>query len=236
MKNRFGILLAASLVVLVSLACALPSLGSNSAPDGQIGNDIVAEDQTGIDSGVLFRDDFSDTNSGWDHYSDTDGTTDYENGVYRINVNVTQQDYWANPGKNFTDVRVEVDATKVGGPDDNDIGLLCRYKSVDDFYFFIVTSDGYYGIGKTVGGEMQMIGQESMDTSEEINLGLDTNHIRADCIGSQLSLYVNGTLLTTVTDSDFASGDVGLMAGTYDTAGTDIHFDNFVVYDPAIKK
>jgi hypothetical protein len=35
-----------------------------------------------------------------------------------------------------------------------------------------------------------------------------------------------------VSDSDFASGDVGLLAGTYDEVGTDIHFDNFVVRKP----
>jgi hypothetical protein len=83
---------------------------------------------------------------------------------------------------------------------------------------------------------MELIGEDKMATSDEINLGLDTNHIRADCVGSELSLYVNGKLLTSVTDTDFANGDVGLIAGTYDTAGTDIHFDNFVVYDPAVKK
>jgi hypothetical protein len=35
-----------------------------------------------------------------------------------------------------------------------------------------------------------------------------------------------------VQDDTFASGDVGLLAGTYDEIGTDIHFDNFVVRAP----
>jgi hypothetical protein len=250
MTNRFSIFQAAGLLVLVGLACSLPFGNTDSDSDNQSETEI----------GILFSDDFSDKNSGWDQYSDTDAITDYENGIYRIYVPEPNYDYWANPGKSFTDVRVEVDATQAGGPDDNDFGVICRYKYVDDiylvdltnvsfsegkkavvdemnhFYFFIISSDGYYTIGKSVGDDVVYIGQDTMLPSDDINTLLDTNHIRADCVGSELSLYVNGILLTTVTDSDFSSGDVGLMAGTYDTPGTDIYFDNFVVYDPAVKE
>jgi hypothetical protein len=250
MTIRFSIIKTASLLVLVGLACTI-SLGSN---------DVVSDEQTDTDSGIFFSDAFSDRNSGWDRYSDSDAITDYENGIYRIYVSEAYWDYWANPGKNFTDVRVEVDATKAGGPDENDIGVICRYNgaddnylanitnigyyglegavrdNIDDFYSFTITSDGYYGIGKTMGDDMVYIGQDELLPSDAINLGQDTNHIRADCIGSELSLFVNGKLLASVTDNESAVGDVGLMAGTYDTPGTDIHFDNFVVYDPAVKK
>jgi hypothetical protein len=234
MKIRMRTLLSVSILVLVSLACALPTSSK------ELGSEILSALETDSpiesDPGILFMDDFSDNTSGWDRYTDTDGITDYENGIYRINVLDTRSDYWANPGKNLSDVRIEVDATKAGGPDDNDIGVICRYKSVDDFYVFMISSDGYYGISKVVAGESELIGQESWLDSDAIKLGLDTNHIRVDCVGSQLSLYVNGVFITSVTDSEFSSGDVGLLAGTYDTPGTDIHFDNFVIYDPAVKK
>ena len=39
-------------------------------------------------------------------------------------------------------------------------------------------------------------------------------------------------LLTEVTDTTFASGEVGLIAGTFDTPGTDVLFDDFTVYQP----
>jgi hypothetical protein len=35
-----------------------------------------------------------------------------------------------------------------------------------------------------------------------------------------------------VEDDTYASGDVGLIAGTFDEPGTDIRFDDFVVYRP----
>jgi hypothetical protein len=181
---------------------------------------------------VLFRDDFSNPSSGWDRVSVSEGVTDYAEGVYRILVNTSNTDVWANPGLNFSDARIEVDATKVGGDDNNDFGVVCRYKDNANFYFFVISSDGYYGIGKFVDGEQKLIGSESMPPSDKINTGNATNHLRADCVGNTLRLYVNDELLGEVEDSDFTSGDVGLIAGSFDQPGTDIHFDNFIVLKP----
>lgn len=182
-------------------------------------------------SNVLFEDDFSKTSSGWDRWSGDSGSTDYVDDTYQINVTTTQYDLWANPGKSFTDVSVEVDGTKVGGPDDNDFGVLCRYVDTSNYYFGIISSDGYYAIGSLLEGS-QSIFADNLEFSDAITLGGLTNHIRFDCVGSTLTLYVNGTQLAQVTDTNLTSGDVGLMAGTFDTAGTQIAFDNFVVKKP----
>lgn len=185
-----------------------------------------------LPTNVLFQDDFSDPSSGWDRVSVEDGITDYADGVYRIFVNTINMDVWANPKLNFSDARIEVDATKVGGSDNNDFGVLCRYVDADNFYFFIISSDGYYGIGKLLDGEQKLIGVDAMPPSEVIRQGEATNHLRADCIGSKLSLYVNGEFLAQYEDSDLSAGDVGLIAGTIDAPGTDIHFDNLKVLKP----
>jgi hypothetical protein len=60
----------------------------------------------------------------------------------------------------FMDVRIEVDAVKMAGPDLNDIGVICRYKDPSNFYFFSVSSDGYYGVSKVINGQEQWIGME----------------------------------------------------------------------------
>ncbi len=73
---------------------------------------------------------------------------------------------------------------------------------------------------------------ESMLFTERINQGTGTNVIQADCEGENLTLSVNGTVLADVTDNRFSSGDVGLIAGTFDEPGTDILFDNFFVRQP----
>ena len=226
MKKNLYLLMLVSALLMATLACGLFSGSDEPAPP-----ESGAAPAPG--SGILFSDDFSNPNSGWDQVNTAEGITDYADGVYRIFVNTDNTDIWANPGKNFTDAVIEVSATKVGGPDDNDFGVICRYQNVENFYFFVLSSDGYYGIGIVQGGEQRVLGEKGqLLPSDAINQGNTTNVIRADCVGDTLTLYANGTQLTSVQDSTFASGDVGLMAGTYNEVGTDIHFDNFVVRAP----
>jgi len=219
MKYRFIILITT--LLLSSLACQTIVQSGDQAdnPPSDLGE-------------VLFQDDFSNTSSGWDRVNLDEGVTDYDNGIYRMYVNETDTDVWANPGLNFTDVHMEVDATKVGGDDNNDFGLICRYMDTDNFYFLIISSDGYYGVGKVTNGEQQLIGIESMPPSDEINQGNAKNHLRGDCVGNTLSLYVNGVFLASYEDSDLSSGDVGMIAGSFEQPGTEIHFDNFMVLKP----
>ncbi|MBI3160792.1 MAG: hypothetical protein HYZ26_14430 [Chloroflexi bacterium] len=222
-NSRLFIFIAA--LAVVALACSF----SASTGDGG-----------GGDASILFQDDFSNTSSGWDRYSDSSGSTDYANDQYAITVLIDTYLFWANPGRDFTDVIIEVDATKSGGTpevdtdDDNNYGIICRHRDVDNYYVLVISSDGYYGIRKRYQGssELAFIGIDGMDYSDAINQGNATNRLRAECIGSTLRLVVNGTTLLEVTDSDIASGDGGLMAGTFSAPNTTILFDNFVVRQP----
>lgn len=207
------------MMLMAALGCSTPPLNTGT-------------ESTALPSNVLFQDNFSDPSSGWDQVSSDEGITDYIDGAYRIYVNDINTDIWANPGLNFTDTQIEVEATKVGGDDNNDFGIICRYQDVNNFYFFIISSDGYYGLGKVANGDQQLIGDESMPPSEIIKQGDATNLIQADCIGNQLAIYVNGVKLAEYVDTDFTSGDVGLLAGSFANPGTDIHFKNFKVLKP----
>lgn len=220
MKKK--VFLVVSLALIFTFILSGCSIIQNFLPTGKAGS---------TSSNVLFEDDFSKTSSGWDQTTSESGTTDYKDGTYQILVNQTQYDLWANPGKSFTDVSTEVDAVMIGGPVDNDFGIICRYKDTSNYYFGIISSDGYYAIGYVLDGK-QSIFSEQLEFSDAIKQGTESNRIRFDCVGSTLTLYANGTQLTQVTDSTLTSGDVGLMAGTFDTAGTNVSFDNFVVKKP----
>lgn len=183
--------------------------------------------------GLIFSDDFSNPGSGWDRIDQADFYSDYFNNAYRITVKSKMSDSWANPDNNvFSNVSVEVDATKMGGPDDNDFGVICRYQGTDQFYYGVISSDGYYGITKVTSATSTLLGRDSLEFSDAINQGIATNHIRFDCSGNLLTLYVNGQQIDQQTDGDYKTGNVGLIAGTYDTPGTDVLFDNFFVYQP----
>ncbi len=180
---------------------------------------------------TLFFDDFSNPLSGWGRFTSAEGTMDYDGGGYRFLVNGLQTNFWSTPGKPFGDVRLEVDVAKVGGPDENRIGLLCRFVE-NNYYFFLLSSDGYYAIGKFADGNVIQLGQSEMQYSDSIHKGLAVNHLRADCIGHTLTFYVNGQPVAQAQDADLAQGEVGLLAGTFSQPGVDVIFDNFAVIQP----
>ncbi|GAB4568441.1 MAG: hypothetical protein Fur0017_11420 [Anaerolineales bacterium] len=180
---------------------------------------------------VLFQDDFAQPTTGWDRLLVTEGVMDYYSGGYRMLVNGLETNFWATPRRNFTDVRVEVDTGKMAGPDENRIGLICRYTG-RDYYFFIITSDGFYGMGLFKDGQAALLGQSEMLASANINKGVAVNHLRADCAGSTLTFYVNGFQIAQAQDATLPSGDIGLLAGTFHEPGVDIIFDNFVALQP----
>jgi hypothetical protein len=181
---------------------------------------------------LLFQDDFSRSASGWDRYADPTYTSDYVEGTYQIAVHADHTQAWANPDLNLTDVRMEVDSATVSGPLDNAFGLMCRYQDADNYYFFLISGDGYAGIGLKKDGRRVMLTGDAMLPADPILQGYRTNHLRADCDGYQLTLYVNGILVDEAQAAEWPAGDVGLLAATYAEGGLDVRFDNFTLLRP----
>ncbi|MGE5250326.1 MAG: hypothetical protein ACM3QS_08950 [Bacteroidota bacterium] len=215
-----------AILVLISLACQLPAQFTIPRPTPT----------PAAPGSLLFEDDFSTHSLAWDSHSTAEGVIDYDAGGYRMLVNGKDALFWSTPHRELRDVRLEVDEGKLAGPDENRVGLFCRYAG-DRFYFFIISHDGYYGVGMFSGGQdqagqMELIGQSEMQYSPVINRGTNVNHLRADCAGDTLTLYVNGEKLAQAQDSRLSSGDVGLLGGTFSEPGADIIFDNFVALQP----
>lgn len=183
--------------------------------------------------GRLFGDDFSDPPGSWGIWNRDGASVAYYADGLRILVNEPQYDFWSVAGQNFEDAQIEVDATRIGGPENNDFGIICRYQDKGNFYMLVASSDGYYGIAKMRNGEHSMIGGQQLQyTGSLIASGQAINHLRADCVGSKLRLYVNGQMLMETEDDAFRNGDVGVIAGAYHLPGVDILFDNFEVKKP----
>jgi len=224
MNKKYSILLS----LVLTVGCSFLPGGSN--PSGP-----MAESTAPAPGSVLFLDDFSNPASGWERVSDAEGIMDYDDGVYRILVKGSHVNYFATPGRSFNDTRVEVDAVKIDGPDDNRAGIICRMSQAGDsarYYFFIITNSGYYAVGRAEGGQGFLLGQSALAQSSAIKTGLSINHLRADCIGSTLSFYINGFLVSQVSDNALTGGEAGLMAGTFDQTQVDMIFDEFVVLQP----
>jgi hypothetical protein len=179
---------------------------------------------------VLFEDEFDVNTTGWDRFTNEGGIMDYFEGGYRILIQRPGLNFWSTPEKDYKDVRIEVDLLKLAGPDENRMGIMCRYQA-GNYYFFIISNDGYYAIGKFIGGETTLLGQSEMQPNGLIQPNM-INHLRADCIDNTLTFYVNFTEVATAQDRDLASGDIGVLAGSFSQPGVDVSFDHFVVMQP----
>ncbi|HPA33845.1 MAG TPA: hypothetical protein PLV24_09745 [Anaerolineaceae bacterium] len=235
MKALRPLLFVLVILSLATLACSTVTNFTKatettepSKPSTEVPTEAVTEKPP--KAKILFEDDFSDSGSGWDQWTDDTSTTDYLNGTYQIFVGEANWWNWTNPYLDFTDVIVEVDVENVTSPI-GDAGIICRYQDAENFYFLSITTDGYYGISKIKDGEEFQL-TDDYPTTAIINTGKSINHLRAECIGSNLTLFANGTELVSISDADFSSGDVGLIGGSYEDAGVDLRFDNFVVTKP----
>ena len=182
--------------------------------------------------GILFEDDFSDTSRGWPVYMTDSAASALTDGKFILWVSASSFSTWAIAGPAFTDVQVEVDTSRLGGPQSNMHGLTCRAREEGDFYFFIISSDGYYAIGMAEDGETSLLGQDMMAFNPAIQQDEDSNHLRFDCIDSTLTGYVNGQMVAVTGDGTYTSGQTGVIAGSFDQGGVVVSFDNFVVIKP----
>ena len=214
-----------AVLLLASLACSM-----GGALDS---TDTIDTGSSDVSSKILFNDDFSNPNSGWPSTVSGDDFVGYADGSYRIYIAEPELLLFATSADSFqSDIHVEIDASKVGGPDDNYFGLICRYQDLDNFYFLLLSSDGYAGIGMYLNDEMKILSGENLEYTDAVNQGNATNRVSADCVGDQLTLYANGEKVATVTDISFSSGAVGVVARANTEPGVDILFDNLSVSAP----
>ena len=108
------------------------------------------------------------------------------------------------------------------------MGLVCRYQDTDNFYTMSFGNENYVTIYKKTAGNWSAL----YDASLEIDLTSGQFNVAISCIGTELSLYIDGQLMARVNDSDLTTGDVGVFSGTYDGVPVTVEFDNFQVFTP----
>jgi len=181
---------------------------------------------------VLFSDDFSDPNSGWDVSENSAGQVAYKNGHYSIKT------YLSSPyctygeiNRYFSDFILEVETWLVSGTDNNWHTVSCRVPDNNNFYQFSISADGYYVITKIFNGEQISLVTPTQSSYVNQVIGA-VNLIHIECISNSLSLSVNGHLLRQVTDNTFSGGDISLEASESAGISTEIAFDNLVITEP----
>jgi len=178
-------------------------------------------------SRILYAVDFDTVSPDWEESSDADVTRSYSDGEYHILVESQKLTAWTTPGQSFKDFSLEVEATKVAGPDDNGFGVLLRYVDSQNFYYFEISSDGYWDFSKQENDVWTTLATWS--ASDAIKQGAATNVIKVVCDAGAFDFYVNGTRIGDYFDGTFTEGDIGLSASAYDVGGIHIAFDNLEI-------
>ncbi|HVN56073.1 MAG TPA: serine protease [Anaerolineaceae bacterium] len=178
---------------------------------------------------TLFKDDFSNPKSGWDHIGNFGGSSAYRNGEYQIEIKEKNSFFGGEAHKSFTDGVITVKTHIVTPARNSDYGIICRFQDANNFYGFNITEAGYFAIWKVYKGEFSML--LDWDYTREIPKYQPVT-LTAACIGNTLTIGVNGKALGQVTDATIAKGDIALMAVVYNNPGFVVAFDDLEVKSP----
>ena len=186
-------------------------------------------------SKVLFQDNFGDPTSGWDRGTFDQNVVDYAPGGYHVLLgkDSSGESVWVRDG--FGDLSISANAKQTAGPLDSWMGVLCRARKDVGAYGFEVSASGRYEIVKyrysAQGSHGSPLERGDLSFAPRSD---GPNQLRADCIGSSLTLWLNGRAVTTFKDGEFTTGGVGVIVetGASGKAGADILFSNYVVMGP----
>ena len=103
--------------------------------------------------------------------------------------------------------------------------LLFRYQDNDNYYYFHVSHNGYYKLGKRLDGQWVNL----IEWTASADVYPRENVLEVECLGSDITLRVNERELITVSDGAFSAGTVGLLAEAFDDPGVHVAFDWIVV-------
>lgn len=210
------------LAVLVLLLPVGPAAAQGAGPD-------PADWRLGLPA---FRETFREDSDMWTLDTGRNAARTIGDGVLTIRVDEDSQLSWSTLDTNYADFYLEVDTAHVAGPVDNLLGVVFRMEDAENFYLFMISSDGAYSLGKYVADKwFSLVAWESTDAIEtgaggENRLGL----LAAD---NEMALYINNEELTRVQDDSFAAGQIALLAGTNDEAGVEVAFDNVWLWTKA---
>jgi serine/threonine-protein kinase len=232
-----GIILVIGVIVVccVGLVVMMPNATATPVPTPP---PTATEEPTAIPF-VLF-DDFTDPNSGWETGSNDVSTIDYLAGEYAINVFETGWFVWGNPVKDtYSNISTEVNARYVGGNySDILFGVMCNFQDNQHYYYLGIDTSGYYAIGKRNGNQDTILtGDGKLAFSNQLAQGNSWFRVTADCAGNGLlTLFVDGTPIDFVTDTDYPYGNIGLFVNVYPPSGNpnqkaqvEVHFDDLTV-------
>lgn len=236
MKSNFRVLMALSVLALAALACEAVTGGGDESsievPEIEIPEVEIPEvDIPEINiSDVIMSDDFS--SSQWGTGTDADSAVEYIGNALNFDVYTDNYFVWSTPDDEvYSDIHMEVTAINNDTDSTTALGFICNKSTGNDFYYFAMTPAGQYAIALAADGEEDVFltNNDEWADSDLIAVNASSYRVGADCGNGQLTLYVDGVEIASVSDSTYTSGRVAVFVWSGDEVGitTNISFDDF---------
>ena len=180
---------------------------------------------------LINSDGFSDPTSGWPSQDLGVASYGYSNGEYRWWSNYAGASVWflrtfPLPGNDFT---AEIDA-RLATDTDTPMGLKFNFSLEGGHtlgYVFEVrpNNGGQYRLTKS--GSPALI---DWAATSDFNPYPNWNHLRVTRQGSNITLYLNGTALATISDNDYLGNGFMMDLATGSQVPAEVRYDNFALY------
>jgi hypothetical protein len=160
----------------------------------------------------------------------------FKDGKYQISILTSsagaysKSEAWSLAGltpPRIQDFIAQVEASLVESADTNSYGISFRH--IDEaFYFFEIAANGSFRLRKTEAKWTTLI---DWTPHPAILTGNRSNILRVEAKGNAFSFYVNGTRVSTFSDSSFTEGSTGLVVSNSGAGGAArVAFDNLTVW------
>lgn len=125
--------------------------------------------------------------------------------------------FYTVTGSSAADQRVEatMEAWSPSNPLDRSVGLVARYVDADNYYTaWIDPSDGTVELRSQLGGSGTVLDSWSPTPGDPNDLSVDGHSavLRIECIGPEITVYLDGDEIISVTNGDHASGQAGIQS------------------------
>ncbi len=201
----------------------------------------------------------------WDTFEGRLRARIVDTGVLRLEVGDFMSLPFVVAQPHFRDLDLRIEATQVEGPIDGGYGVIFRLQNKgnaapgdDSFYMFLVSTDGYYRVVRSVDGVQKELSVWIPSPIVQAGLGA-VNRLRVVAEGDQFRFEVNGqavllcipddpTAVSTydersgecrggqmrdvLVDDTIRSGQIGVAAQSFNESGVVVEFDNLVVLGP----
>ena len=238
MKSNLKVILAVACLALATLACAALTGGGGSntpTPVAPIDTDVpvgTTESQPGTGD-VLLIDDFSSAQ--WGTGTDADSSVEYASEALQMIVFTKNYFVWSTPDdQDYQNVHMEVTVINNDTDETTAFGLMCNQQVGDDnsFYYFAMTPAGEYAIAKAAAGQTDVFltNNDEWASSDLITKNAPSYRVGADCGNGNLTLYVDGQQIASISDASYTSGGVAVFTWSgEEAASANVSFDDFAM-------